>query len=166
MIFSLKAIVIILYRRLALWAWQKHLLNFTIFLCVAGFVSTTSLISFMCLPYNRRWVVVPLPPEECTASPSFFIAVSCFNATTDALLLAIPIPILWTLRIPLYRRLGVFVLLSSGIFVMTACIIRVSLTVVPNVTVRIIARWGARELAIALVAVNTASLRPSKFTDF
>src|SRR6478735_1838854 len=34
--------------------------------------------------------------------------------------------------------------------------------VVPNITVRIIARWGARELSIALVAVNSASLRPSK----
>ncbi|PSN73314.1 hypothetical protein BS50DRAFT_444562, partial [Corynespora cassiicola Philippines] len=160
MIFSLKAIVIILYRRLAFGDWQKQLLNFTIMVCIVGFISTTLQLSLMCLPYERRFEVRPLPEEKCTASLTFFVALSCFNASSDALLLTIPVPLLWTLRVPLYRRVGVFILLASGIFVMSACIIRVSLTVVPNITVRIIARWGARELAIALVAVNSASLRP------
>lgn len=162
MVFSLKAVVIILYRRLAFGTWQKKLLNLTVAICITGYLSTTLMLSLMCLPFERRFRVRPLPANKCTASSTFFIALSCFNAFTDALLLTVPLPMLWTLRIPLYRRIGVFLLLSSGIFVMAACIIRVSLTVVPNITIRIIARWGARELAIALVAVNTASLRPSK----
>lgn len=161
-VFSLKAIVIILYRRLAFGAWQQKLLNFTVFLCICGFIATTLMLSLMCLPYSRRFQVQPLPDNNCTASSHFFIVLSCFNAVTDALLLAIPVPLLWTLRIPLHKRVVVFVLLSSGIFVMAACITRVSLTVVPNITVRIIARWGARELSIAMVAVNSASLRPSE----
>lgn len=41
-------------------------------------------------------------------------------------------------------------------------IIRVSLTVVPNIFVLNIARWGVREFCIAIVAVNTAALRPSE----
>lgn len=68
----------------------------------------------------------------------------------------------WTLRIPLCRRIGEFLLLASRIFVMATCIIRVASTVMPKVAIGIIARWGAQELAIALVTVNTASLRPSK----
>ncbi|KAF9698608.1 hypothetical protein EKO04_003932 [Ascochyta lentis] len=160
MLFSLKAIVIILYRRLAIGTWQKKLLTFTIAICIVGFVSTTLMLSLMCLPFERRFQVRPLPENKCTASSTLFIVVSCFNAFTDALLLSIPLPMLWTLRIPLHRRVVVFMLLASGIFVMAACIIRVASTVVPNVTLRIIARWGARELAIALVAVNSASLRP------
>lgn len=162
MVFSLKAVVILLYRRLAFGDWQKKLLHFTVAMCVIGWISTTLMLSLMCLPFKRRFIVRPLPDNKCTASSTFFIVLSCFNASTDALLLTVPLPMLWTLRIPLYRRVGVFILLASGIFVMAACIIRVSLTVVPNITIRIIARWGARELAIALVAVNTASLRPSK----
>jgi len=47
---------------------------------------------------------------------------------------------------------------------MAACIARVSLTVVPDTNVLIIARWGVRELAVGVVAVNTAMLRPSKQT--
>lgn len=162
MVFSLKAVVIILYRRLAFGIWQKKLLDFTVALCIIGFLSTTLMLSLMCLPFERRFQVRPLPNNTCTASSTFFIVLSCFNAATDALLLTIPLPILWTLRISLHRRIGVFLLLASGIFVMAACITRVASTVVPNVTIRIIARWGARELAIALVAVNSASLRPSK----
>ncbi|KAK3214345.1 hypothetical protein GRF29_28g2819413, partial [Pseudopithomyces chartarum] len=159
-VFSLKAIVIILYRRLAFGAWQNTLLNFTVFLCICGFIATTLMLSLMCLPFSRRFKVQPLPDNNCTASSHFFIALSCFNAVTDAFLLTIPVPLLWTLRIPLRKRIMVFVLLSSGIFVMAACITRVALTVVPNITVRIIARWGARELSIALIAVNSSSLRP------
>lgn len=162
LIFSLKAIVIILYHRIAGEPWQRRLLHFTIFICIAGWTATNLMLSLMCLPYSRRWVVQPLPEEDCTASPNFFVVLSCFNAVSDLLLLTIPVPILWTLQIPLHRRVGVFVLLASGIFVLAACITRVSLTVVPNITVSIIARWGAREISIALVAVNSAALRPSK----
>ena len=44
-------------------------------------------------------------------------------------------------------------------------IIRVSLTVVPDIFVLNIARWGVREFCIAIVAVNSASLRPSEFSS-
>jgi hypothetical protein len=129
MVFSLKAVVIILYQRLAFGSWQHKVLKFTIVLCICGFVATILMLSLMCLPYSRRFKVQPLPDNDCTASSAFFIAISCFNAATDAFLLAIPVPLLWTLQIPLHRRILVFVLLSSGIFVMGACITRVSLTV-------------------------------------
>lgn len=44
---------------------------------------------------------------------------------------------------------------------MLPSITRVSLTVVPNIFVLNIARWGVREFCIAIIAVNSASLRPS-----
>lgn len=46
-------------------------------------------------------------------------------------------------------------------FNIDASITRVSLTVVPNIFVLNIARWGVREFCIAIVAVNSAALRPS-----
>jgi len=103
---------------------------------------------------------VPQTSLACTASPRILITASCVNAVTDVLLLAVPIPLLWTLNRPLPTRILVFVLLASGLFVLAACITRVSLTVVPNISVLRIARWGIREFAIAIVAVNTVSLRP------
>ncbi|KAG9199004.1 hypothetical protein G6514_009189 [Epicoccum nigrum] len=76
------------------------------------------------------------------------------------LLLSVPVSLLWNLNKPLRTRIAVFVLLASGLFVLAACITRVSLTVVPDIFVLNIARWGVREFCIAIVAVNSASLRP------
>lgn len=129
MVFSLKAVVIILYQRLAFGSWQKKLLKATIVLCICGFVTATMMLSLMCLPYSRRFRVRPLPEDKCTASASLYIVMACFNATTTAMLLAIPLPLLWTLRSPSHIRTLIFILLSSGIFVQAACITRVSLTV-------------------------------------
>jgi hypothetical protein len=99
--FSLKAVVIILYRRLAFGTWQKKLLNLTIAICIVGFISTTLMRSLMCLPFEQRLLVRPLPASVCTALSTFFIVLGCFNPFTDALLLTVPLPMLWTLRMPL-----------------------------------------------------------------
>ncbi|EUC43976.1 hypothetical protein COCMIDRAFT_99370 [Bipolaris oryzae ATCC 44560] len=160
LIFSLKGIVVILYRRIFLELWQIYMLRFTIILCLSGFTATTLALSLSCLPYHQRWQLVPHPPLVCTASPKILILASCLNATTDVFLLSIPVPLLWQLNKPLSIRFGVFVLLASGLFVLAACVTRVSLTVVPNIFVLNIARWGIREFCIAIVAVNSACLQP------
>nr|WGG62600.1 SorE [Stagonospora sp.] len=58
------------------------------------------------------------------------------------------------------RRIGVLILLSSGIFVLGACILRVALTAVTGTSVLVIARWGIREIFVAIIAVNAAAIRP------
>ncbi|KAJ4982897.1 hypothetical protein SVAN01_11599 [Stagonosporopsis vannaccii] len=88
------------------------------------------------------------------------IATSCVNAVTDLFLLSVPISLLWNLQKPLRIGIAVFALLASGMFIFAACVIRVSLTVVPNIFVLNIARWAVRECCIAIIAVNSASLRP------
>ncbi|EMD85386.1 hypothetical protein COCC4DRAFT_75992 [Bipolaris maydis ATCC 48331] len=160
LIFSLKGVVIMLYRRIFLERWQTYMLRFTVFLCLSGFTATTLALSLSCLPYHQRWQLVPHPPLVCTASPKILILASCLNATTDVFLLSIPVPLLWQLNKPLHIRFGIFSLLASGLFVLAACITRVSLTVVPNIFVLNIARWGIREFCIAIVAVNSACLQP------
>ena len=42
----------------------------------------------------------------------------------------------------------------------TGSITRISLTIVPNISLLVIVRWAIREFAVAIVAVNSASLRP------
>lgn len=42
----------------------------------------------------------------------------------------------------------------------TCSITRISLTIVPNISLLVIVRWAIREFAVAIVAVNSASLRP------
>ncbi|UPX12133.1 uncharacterized protein EKO05_0002700 [Ascochyta rabiei] len=160
LIFCLKGIVVMLYQRIFFQEWQIWVLRVTIVLCVSGFCGLTLALSLVCLPYRQRWQIVPPPSVRCTASPNILIASSCVNAVTDVFLLSVPTSLLWNLNKPLRTRLAVFILLASGLFVLAACITRVSLTIVQDIISLNIARWGVREFCIAIVAVNTASLRP------
>jgi len=166
LIFALKGMVLVFYRRIFHEQWQKWVLWITTVLCVAGFVGLSMALSLRCLPYHQRWQVSPPPPISCTASPKILIATSCVNAVTDVFLLSVPVSLLWNLNKPIRTRIAVFILLASGLFVLAACIIRVSLTVVPDIFVLNIARWGIREFCIAIVAVNSASLRPMFLKSF
>ncbi|KAF2993034.1 hypothetical protein E8E13_000226 [Curvularia kusanoi] len=160
LIFALKGMVLIFYERIFHEPWQRKVLWLTTVLCASGFSGLTLALSLRCLPYHKRWQVSPPPPISCTASPNILITTSCVNAVTDIFLLSVPVSLLWNLNKPLRTRIAVFILLASGLFVLAACIIRVSLTVVPHIFVLNIARWGVREFAVGIVAVNSASLRP------
>ncbi|KAF2623090.1 hypothetical protein BU25DRAFT_462242 [Macroventuria anomochaeta] len=104
------------------------------------------------------WLDGGFQPQVLTLSSE--VAARATASMADVFLLSVPISLLWNLNKPLRTRLAVLLLLASGVFVLAACIIRVSLTVVPNIFVLNIARWGVREFCIAIVAVNTASLQP------
>ena len=45
-------------------------------------------------------------------------------------------------------------------------ITRISLTIIPNISLLVIVRWAIREFAVAIVAVNSASLRPMFHRSF
>ena len=58
-------------------------------------------------------------------SPAFLITVLVLNLVTDLIIILIPIPIIWPLKISLARKLGLLLMFCAGIFVMIAAILRV-----------------------------------------
>lgn len=82
------------------------------------------------------------------------------NVLTDASLLAIPIPMLWKLKVPLKKKLVIGVILSSGVFVIAAAIIRAVLSLDTTPSASNINRWGVRETMFGLITVNVPVLRP------
>lgn len=79
---------------------------------------------------------------------------------TDASLLAIPIPMLWKLKVPLKKKIVIGIILSSGVFVIAAAIIRAVLSLDTTPSASNINRWGVRETIIGLITVNVPVLRP------
>lgn len=84
------------------------------------------------------------------------------STRTDAAILYVPMPLLWTLRVPLRQKLVIGLLLSSGVFVISAAIIRVVSTLVANPSALTINRWGVRETIVGIIAVN-APISPPLF---
>jgi hypothetical protein len=88
-----------------------------------------------------------------------FQSTSTNQHRTDAAILSIPAPLLWKLKIPIYRKLVIAALLCSGLFVITAAIIRVVLTLGANASALNINRWGVRETIVGIVTINLPILK-------
>lgn len=63
----------------------QELLDVTVAISIVGFLSTTLMLSLTCLPFERRYRARPFLDNTCTASSTFLILLSCFNAFTDTL---------------------------------------------------------------------------------
>jgi len=85
---------------------------------------------------------------------------------TDAALLFIPVPLLWTLNAPLKKKLVIGMFLSSGIFVISASIIRTSITLSLHPSSLLVNSWGVRETFVGIAAVNLAIFAPILRKDF
>ncbi|CAK4035019.1 Hypothetical predicted protein [Lecanosticta acicola] len=88
------------------------------------------------------------------------IVCTTLNTVTDALILSIPVPLLFKLRVPLYKKIPLGVLLCSGIFVIAAAVARGCITVLSHPSALTVNRWGARETIAAITAVNAPTLKP------
>ncbi|KAG6985875.1 hypothetical protein FocnCong_v003829 [Fusarium oxysporum f. sp. conglutinans] len=104
--------------------------------------------------------VVPDPGEKCSFKMQNFLVTTVLNVLTDALILGIPMPLLWKLQVPFRKKLVIGLLLSSGAFVIAAAIIRVVLTLSANPSALTINAWGVRETIVGILTVNIPILRP------
>jgi hypothetical protein len=80
--------------------------------------------------------------------------------STDAGILAIPLPIIWKVKIPLGRKLIIGLLLSSGIFVITAALLRCVLSLADLSHVSKSTIWGIRETFVSVIAISAPAIRP------
>ncbi|RKL29896.1 hypothetical protein BFJ72_g11765 [Fusarium proliferatum] len=89
-----------------------------------------------------------------------FLVTTVLNILTDALILGIPMSLLWKLQVPFRKKLVIGLLLSSGAFVIAAAITRVVLTLSANPSALTINTLGVRETIVGILTVNIPILRP------
>ncbi|KAJ4292690.1 hypothetical protein N0V90_009353 [Kalmusia sp. IMI 367209] len=107
-----------------------------------------------------NWQVRPLPPRQCTFKPQNFYVGAILNVLTDLVILSIPVPMLWKLRIKLHKKIVIGVFICSGTFVIVAAIVRAVLTLGSKPSALNINRWGVRETIVGILTVNLPILRP------
>jgi hypothetical protein len=76
------------------------------------------------------------------------------------LILSIPIPLLWQVRLPWKRKMALGLLLCSGLFVITAAIIRAVLTLGNASEVNNADIWGVRETFVSVIAISAPAIKP------
>ncbi|GKT52485.1 uncharacterized protein ColSpa_12666 [Colletotrichum spaethianum] len=159
-VWVLKFSIIFFYRRLTKGLIKDRTLKFLFLVCGLTWVALIATVSSTCWPFHDNWTVRPLPGEHCIFRAQNFYALAVLNVITDVFILTIPAPMLWHLRLPLWKRVGVTCLLCGGLFVISAAIIRAALTLTAAPSVLTINIWGYRETVVALLAVTAPVLSP------
>ncbi|KAM0431018.1 hypothetical protein ACHAPT_005655 [Fusarium lateritium] len=125
----------------------------------------TVLLSILlgCQPFQKNWQIYPDPGNYCQPAISnidIFVTV-VLNATTDLYLLSIPVPMLWSARLPMPKKIGLITLFSGGIFVTAAGILRCVLIVTNPLTgAQQAGSWAVRETFVAVVTTNLPMIFP------
>ncbi|RBR23972.1 uncharacterized protein FIESC28_03282 [Fusarium coffeatum] len=166
LIWSLKGTMLCFFSRMTFGAWYKYFVKAVSILCALTYVAVVLTLTLGCLPYHKNWQVLPDPPARCSFKIQNFLCTAVLNVITDALILCIPIPLLWKLQIPFHKKLIIGLLLSSGVFVITAAVFRVVLTLSAFPSAITINAWGSREIIVGIATVNLPVLRPLFCSSF
>jgi hypothetical protein len=67
---------------------------------------------YLCQPIKRLWAFAT--PGKCVNIGVNFLALAGLNATTDLILLCLPVWLLWPLRLPTMQKVGVTLVLMTG----------------------------------------------------
>lgn len=86
---------------------------------IAGYVAVQIAFFTSCRPFKGYWGMPP-PDPQCTTLEHYAIVQATFNLSSDVFIIAIPIPMLVSLALPLKQKLGLVVLFSMGTFVVSS----------------------------------------------
>ncbi|TVY34178.1 hypothetical protein LOCC1_G008102 [Lachnellula occidentalis] len=160
LIWSLKASLLFFYSRLTLGLWQQKFVKVMAIASVVTYLAVVLELFTHCTPIQKNWQVKPYAGDKCTVTVASYIMTAGLNVCTDLGILAIPIPIIWKVQIPLRRKIVIALLLSSGIFVITAALLRCILTLAATNQIGNSTIWGVRETFVSLIAISTPAIKP------
>ncbi|KAI9741404.1 MAG: hypothetical protein M1834_003121 [Cirrosporium novae-zelandiae] len=160
LIWSLKGILLVLFTRLTLGLWQHKMANIMRYVAILTWLTCMLFHICLCTPAYRNWQVKPYPGDNCTLRKPNYVVIAVLNICTDLGILIIPFPLLFAAKIPLYRKLILGVLFSSGVFVMIAVILRTYYSLRSIEDLNTALGWASREVLVSTFAVCVPAIKP------
>ncbi|KAK2769501.1 hypothetical protein CKAH01_15194 [Colletotrichum kahawae] len=165
LIWCLKACILFFFSRITLATRQQKIVKWTAIATILAYCGVIIVVWGHCTPVQRNWQVVPYPGDECTLAVPNYLSLVVLNVTTDMCIVSIPLPLLWTVKLSIKRKLAIGVLLCSGVFVMIAALLRCILSLKDIDGINVSTIWAIRETVsiihfVGIIAVNAACIRP------
>ncbi|KAK7917307.1 hypothetical protein PG985_010915 [Apiospora marii] len=117
-IFSTKATLLLLISRVcAVRRTISRGINFFIYFLITCYVPLQIVKTIVCVPVQAYWnpeVRKHTPNVKCLDQANIFLADSCIAVVTDTTILILPIVLLWSMRLPLYKKAKAALLLGAG----------------------------------------------------
>lgn len=140
--------------------WKlTHLLPWHIFVQIlAGYVALgfavieITYFAVYCRPFSQYWAV-PVENAQCATYQHYSITPAVFNLSSDAFMLAIPVPLLKGTQMPIRKKMLLISVLGLGVFVMIAAILNKYFNFhSPDTTIYQL--WYIREASTAIYVAN------------
>ncbi|KFG79052.1 hypothetical protein MANI_029472 [Metarhizium anisopliae] len=160
LIWCLKACMLFFYRRLTLETRQRRLVIIAAVACVFSYMATIGVVLLRCLPFHKNWQIYPYPGDNCGSPNQIFFTLVATNVSTDLLILYIPLPLLWIVRLPWSKKLVYGLWLTTGMFVIIASLLRCVLSIKDATKVDVSTIWAIRETFVGIISVNAPILGP------
>lgn len=118
LIYTLKACLLILYARLTTGTSFLKITKYLAIYVAVGYVATQIGIFTFCRPFQGYWAVPP-PDAQCTTLQYYAINQACWNISSHLMMLCIPLPIVFKLKMPLRQKVGLGFVLTLGGYVVS-----------------------------------------------
>lgn len=115
-IWTLKACMLFMFARMISGTSYIKWIRLVAAWVIIGYVAVQIAFFTACRPFKGYWGMPP-PNPQCTTLEHFAIVQATFNLSSDLLIIAIPIPMVASLTLPLKQKLGLGILFSMGTFV-------------------------------------------------
>jgi hypothetical protein len=87
---------------------------YSVMVLVGAYYTAAVLVTiFECTPVSKSWI--KSQPGHCINTTSFFYANAAFNIFTDVVIMALPIPVIYSLHLPLRQRLLLCCIFAVGL---------------------------------------------------
>ncbi|RSL87674.1 hypothetical protein CEP52_015456 [Fusarium oligoseptatum] len=146
--------------KLELGLWQRKVVIWTQVGTVLAYGGVITVIWAHCTPVHKNWQVYPNPGDACTLAVANYLTLVVLNIATDLVIVSIPVPLLWTVKLSIKRKLIIGVLLCSGVFIMIATLLRCVLSLRDIKGINTSTIWAIRETFVGIIAVNAAAIKP------
>ncbi|KPM36042.1 hypothetical protein AK830_g10521 [Neonectria ditissima] len=145
-----------------IYVWSLKATLLTMFSRLAKNLPTEELILKIVLGYTGVAFIGAVLSHiyACALRNLNYYLVSFFNASSDLAIIAVPVPIIFKAKIPVWRRLMLLALLCSGVFVIIATILRAYYSLKSITTLPVAAGWTSRETFVAAIAVSIPGIKP------
>ncbi|KAL5322936.1 hypothetical protein ACEPPN_010916 [Leptodophora sp. 'Broadleaf-Isolate-01'] len=160
-LYSVKVCMLLIYSRLTMGLKERFAVKLLAGYVAFGFIGTEIAMFALCRPYNQYWAVPPNDIDQCSFYRKYSLPQAVFNTSSDALMLAIPLPLLIRARLPIKQKIAMVFIFGMGIFVIIAGIMSKSFALLPqNLDNIVYAFWYLRESSVAVYVANMPLLWP------
>ncbi|CAO2656799.1 Nn.00g056020.m01.CDS01 [Neocucurbitaria sp. VM-36] len=122
-IWLIKACLLVMYNRMTMVLPQhKIVIATTIYVAVAFVIMELLYFAVWCRPFNQYWAVPP-DSKQCSAATNHLITNAIFNISSDLIIISIPMPLLFKVRLPMKNKAILFVIFIIGAFTIIAAVL-------------------------------------------